>query len=155
MRRRGARTILDADGEALKVGIQGHPDFIKPNIHELGRLVGRELTDLEDIVESAEEVRVQGVGTVLVSWGAKGMVLIGEGERYMAVPPRVQAVNTVGVGDSAVAGFIYGLANGLETKECLRFAAAAGTATTLKRGTARAGREDVMAMVPRVGLKEL
>jgi 6-phosphofructokinase 2 len=150
-----AVTVLDADGEAPRVGIRGGPDYIKPNVHELGRLVGRELTRLEDIIESAEAVRRQGVGAVLASWGAHGIVLVGEGVRYLAVPPRVQAVNRVGVGDSSVAGFIYGLATGLDLGDCLTYAAAAGTATTLKPGTARVGREDVMAMVPRIGLKEL
>lgn len=154
-KKKGARTVLDADGEALKVGIQGKPDYIKPNIHELGRLVGRELTGVEDIVEGAESVRRQGVGTVLASWGANGMVMVGEQVRYLAVPPKVKAVNTVGVGDSTVAGFIYGLATGLDPVGCLVFAVGAGTATTLKPGTARAGREDILAMVPRVGVKDL
>jgi 6-phosphofructokinase 2 len=155
LRKKGILTILDADGEALRVGIQGNPDYIKPNIHELGRLVRRELTNIEEVMESAEEVRRLGVGTVLVSWGAKGMVLVGEEGSYLAVPPKVEAVNTVGVGDSAVAGFIYGLTIGLDLKGCLTFATAAGTATVLKPGTARAGREDVLAMVPRIGLKEI
>lgn len=155
MKVRGVPTLLDADGEALRVGIQGRPDYIKPNIHELSRLVGREISDVDDLIEAAESIRRRGVGTVLVSWGARGMVLVGEENRYMAVPPKVDVVNTVGVGDSAVAGFIYGLATGLDLKDCLTLATAAGTATTLKPGTARANREDVLAMVPRIGSTDL
>ena len=155
MKKRGVTTLLDADGQALRVGIQGGPDYIKPNAHELSELVGRELNELEDIIEAAEGVRSQGVGTVLVSRGAEGMVLVGEGHRYLTTPPQIQAVNTVGVGDSSVAGFIYGLATGLSLKDCVIYATAAGTATALKPGTARANRRDIMELVPRVRFEDI
>ena len=155
MKRKGAMTILDADGENLRSGIQAGPDYIKPNRHEMSELVGRELNGLEEIVQAAEEVRSQGVGTVLVSMGADGMVAVGDGKRYLATPPKVETVNNVGLGDSAVAGFMYGLANRFELKDCLVHGTAAGTATAMKPGTARANREDVMAMVPRIGLRDL
>ncbi len=142
MKKRGMVTLLDADGDALRLGIQGGPTYIKPNRHELSQLVGRELTGLADILDAAEGVRSQGVETVLVSMGADGIVLVGEDRRYLAIPPKVDAVNTVGLGDSAVAGFVYGIATGLEPKECLIYATAAGTATALKPGTARANKKD-------------
>ncbi len=154
-RERGVPTLLDADGDALKAGIEGSPDFIKPNLHELSELMGRALTGTSAIVEAAEEVRERGVSTVLTSLGAQGMLLVGDGVRYRAIPPQVDAVNLVGVGDSAVAGFIYGLTTGQDLGRCLICAVAAGTATALKPGTARASREDVMEMIPRVRLEDL
>lgn len=155
MKRKGATTILDADGENLRCGIKACPDYIKPNRHEISELVGRRLTSLEDFIQAAEEVRSQGVRTVLVSMGADGMIAVGEGKRYLATPPKVETVNNVGLGDSAVAGFIYGLANRFELKDCLVHGTAAGTATAMKPGTARASKEDVMAMVPRIELRDL
>jgi len=155
MKRKGVPTLLDADGEALKVGIEAGPDYIKPNRRELAGLVGRELGSVEDVLEAAEEARDMGASTALVSMGPDGIVLVGEGKRYWAIPPKVDAVNSVGVGDSSVAGFIYGLANGMGERECLVHAAAAGTATALKPGTARAGKRDVMDMVPRVELRDI
>lgn len=155
MKEKGTVTLLDADGDALKVGIEASPDYIKPNKRELGGLVGRELQDIEDVLNAAEEARELGASTVLVSMGADGIMLVGEGKRYWAVPPKVKAVNSVGVGDSAVAGFIYGLAKGLEEQGCLVHAAAAGTATALKPGTARAGKKDVLDMVPRIELRDI
>ncbi len=113
---KGVSTLLDADGDALRTGIEGGPDYIKPNLHELSQLVGRELSGIDDITEAAEWVRSKGVGTVLVSMGADGILLVGENKRYWAVPPKIEAVNTVGVGDSSVAGFVYGLATGLDLR---------------------------------------
>jgi 6-phosphofructokinase 2 len=117
--------------------------------------VGRELFGLDDIIEAAEGVRSQGVDTVLVSMGGDGIVLVGEDRRYLATPPKVDVVNTVGVGDSAVAGFVYGLAAGLAPKECLISATAAGTATALAPGTARANKKDILEMLPRITFKDL
>jgi 6-phosphofructokinase 2 len=155
MRRKGAATLLDADGENLRCGIRACPDYIKPNRHEISELVGRKLNSLEDFIQAAEEVRSQGVGTVLVSMGADGMMAVADGKRYLAIPPKVETVNNVGLGDSAVAGFIYGLANRFDLKDCLVHGTAAGTATAMKPGTARASKEDVMAMVPRIKFRDL
>ncbi len=155
LKQRGVTTLLDADGDALRIGIEGGPDYIKPNIHELSELVGRDLAGIEDIQRAAEEVRGHGVGTVLTSMGPQGIVMVGEGEPSWAIPPKIKAVNTVGVGDSAVAGFIYGLASGLDLRRSLVYATAAGTATTLKPGTARCTKEDVMEMLPRIRFEKL
>ena len=153
---KGVSTLLDADGDALRTGIEGGPDYIKPNLHELSQLVGRELSGIDDITEAAEWVRSKGVGTVLVSMGADGVILlVGENKRYRAVPPKIEAVNTVGVGDSSVAGFVYGLATGLDLEGSSRFATAAGTATALKPGTSCGNKEDIMAMLPQIVMKDL
>ena len=133
---RGATVVLDTDGDALKVGIDGHPDVIKPNIHELSRLKGMELKEMDGIIKAAKSIREQGIKIVLVSMGARGILLASEKEVYVASPPEVKVQNTIGAGDSAVAGFIYGLTQGKELKDALTFAVAAGTATTLKSGTA-------------------
>jgi 6-phosphofructokinase 2 len=108
-RNKGARVILDTDGDALKVGVQGLPEVVKPNIHELSRLVGTELKEIDAITRAALNVHKQGVKIVLVSMGAKGILLVSKSQRYLVSPPKVKVKNTIGAGDSAVAGFIYGL----------------------------------------------
>jgi 6-phosphofructokinase 2 len=155
LRKRGAVTLLDADGDALRVGLEGGPDYIKPNVRELGQLVRRKLEAVEEVREAAREALDMGAGTVLASMGARGMLLVGRNESYRAVPPRVEAVNTVGVGDSAVAGFIYGLAAGMDLPQCLAYATAAGTSTALRTGTARSTKEDILQMVPRIKLESM
>ena len=150
-----ARVVLDVDGSGLISGIKAHPNIIKPNIHELSELVGHVLKEMNEIVEAAREINRNGVEVVLVSMGAKGILLVAKGEEYIAVPPEVKVENTIGAGDSAVAGFVYGLVNGKDLKDSLVFAAAAGTATTLRLGTALSQKEDFLNLVPQVKLTVL
>lgn len=146
----GGRVVLDTDGDALKVGIDGFPDVIKPNIHELSRLAGMELKERNEIIHAAQKIHEKGVGIVLVSMGAGGILLISETDQYVASPPDVKVKNTIGAGDSAVAGFVHGLTGGRSLKEALIYAVAAGTATTLRPGTALCRKEDFLKLVPRI-----
>jgi len=150
---RGAMVILDTDGDALRVGINGLPDVIKPNIHELSRLVGRKLHKKDEILSAANDLRNKGIGMVLVSMGADGILLVGEKEQYLAAPPKVKVENTIGAGDSAIAGFVYGLSRGETVKDALTYAVAAGTATTLKPGTALCHKEDFLKLVPQISVQ--
>lgn len=151
----GGRVVLDTDGDALKVGIDGFPDVIKPNIHELSRLVSMELKEINEIIHAAQKIHGKGVGIVLVSMGAKGILLISETDQYVASPPDVKVKNTIGAGDSAVAGFVYGLTGGRSLKDALIYAVAAGTATTLRPGTALCRKEDFLKLVPQIKMHTL
>lgn len=150
-----AKVVLDVDGRALKVGIQAHPDIIKPNIHELSELVGRELSEMEEIRAAAREINQSGVGIVLVSMGARGILMVKDGLECLAIPPNVQVRNTIGAGDSSVAGFIFGLINGKDPNRSLMYAVTAGTATTMSQGTALCKEEDFKSVLPQVRLEVL
>jgi 6-phosphofructokinase 2 len=150
-----AKVVLDVDGEALLQGIKALPNVIKPNIHELSELAGRELNGLDDVVSAARSINQQGVEIVLVSMGAKGILLVSDGQQYLAVPPNVNVESTIGAGDSSVAGFIFGLVQGKDLKQCLIYAVAAGTATTLRQGTALCQKDDFERIVPQVLLTDL
>lgn len=149
------KVVLDVDGEALRQGIKALPNIIKPNIHELSELAGRELKDLDDVVSAARSINQQGVEIVLVSMGAKGILLVTDGQQYLAAPPDVKVESTIGAGDSSVAGFIFGLVQGKDLKQCLIYAVAAGTATTLRQGTALCQKDDFERIVPQVFLTDL
>lgn len=149
---KGSKIVLDTDGNALKTCIQISPDIIKPNIHELSRLSGMELKNIRKITNTAQTICDQGTGIVLVSMGARGILLVGENEQYLAVPPQVNVVNTVGAGDSAVAGFVYGTSTGKTLPESLVCAVAAGTATTLRPGPALCRKDDFLDLIPHVKL---
>jgi len=151
-KRKGSKIVLDTDGDALKTSIQMFPDVIKPNVHELSRLSGMELKDINIIINTAHTICDQGTGIVLVSMGASGILLVGKKERYLAVPPKVKALNTIGAGDSAVAGFIFGTVTGKTLQEALVCAVAAGTATTLRPGPALCTKDDFLELVPQVKL---
>jgi len=150
-----ARVVLDVDGHALSAGIKARPNIIKPNIHELSELVGRELSKMDDVVAAAREINQGGVEIVLVSMGARGILLVSNGEEYVAEPPEAKVENTIGAGDSSVAGFIFGLITGKDLKESLIYAAAAGTATTMRQGTALSRKEDFLKLIPQVRLNIL
>ena len=156
VKRKGTMSVLlDTDGDALKVGIQGFPSVIKPNLRELGRLVNSELKEMRDILVTARRIHEQGVAIVLVSMGAQGILLVEEKHCYLAAPPSVKVVNTIGAGDSAVAGFVYGLVRGETPRQALVYAVAAGTATTLRPGSALCVKDDFLALVPRVEVHEM
>jgi 6-phosphofructokinase 2 len=141
-KQKGATVVLDTDGEALKAGIRGNPDIIKPNLHELERLVDRALETNDEILRAAREVQNWGIQTVLVSMGSKGMLMVAGEVAMRAVPPKVEIVNTIGAGDSSVAGFVYGLVKNFQPGKSLACAIAAGAATVMRPGTALCTAED-------------
>ena len=149
-KKKGSKIILDTDGEALKTGITISPDVIKPNIHELGHISGSELNDLHEIIHAAQTVCDQGTATVLVSMGARGILMVTKEEKCLAIPPELKVVNTIGAGDSSVAGFVFGTVTGKTIKESLICAVAAGTATTLRPGPALCTKDDFDKLIPQV-----
>lgn len=152
LKQRGCTVFLDADGEPLREGLRGNPDAIKPNVRELGGLVDRKLMNLEEIRHAAREARAMGAGNVLVSMGPAGMYLLWGSREAVAIPPPVKAGNTVGAGDSAVAGFVGALTKGLGPEQALVQAVAAGSATVARPTPSFAEREEVEALVPHVRL---
>ena len=149
-REKGALVALDADGDPFKAGLESVPDFIKPNRHEIGRLVGRKLNDEGEIMDAAISIHETGVGYVLVSLGSKGMLLVSREARLKGIPPEVETKSTVGAGDSSLAGFIHAHSQGKTMAECLRLACAAGAATATSPGTALCTREKVEELLPQV-----
>lgn len=149
---RGARAVLDADGPCLKAGLRAKPFAIKPNVNELRRLTRKALTSEADILRAAEQVHQAGVEVVMVSRGAKGVVLVSHQERYRATPPAVTVRSTVGAGDSTVAGFVFTHAAGKGLEECVRVATAAGTAATLAPGNQLCRVEDVRRLISKINV---
>lgn len=106
---RGILTVVDATGNLLLDTLSHHPFLIKPNNHELGALFGVELSDREAVVPYAQELQTRGARNVLVSMGGAGAVLVAEdGQVYTSKAPEGTLVNSVGAGDSMVAGFLAG-----------------------------------------------
>lgn len=155
VRKKGAFVALDADGDVMRQGIEAGPSIIKPNIHELGRLMGREITNIEGALEAADELKKKEIDIVLVSMGGKGALLVSDSARLLAVPPKITMGSTVGAGDSLLAAFVLGHFQGRRLSECLRFGVAAGAASSMTPGTELCRREDVEALMPKVDVKEV
>lgn len=133
--RYGVKTILDADGEALRLGITASPYALKPNIHELEALVGQTLEQERDIVNAAKGLLGDGIQCVIVSMGAKGSILVSGNEAIRARPFPIVPLSTVGAGDSMVAALAFCLLEGKTLEETARWTTAAGSITASKPGT--------------------
>ncbi len=101
--------IVDATRDLLVKVLPHHPFLIKPNNHELGEIFGVELTDKEEVFTYAAKLQEMGARNVLVSMAGDGALLLTEdGQRFDSKPPVGKVKNSVGAGDSMVAGFIAG-----------------------------------------------
>ena len=106
---RGVDIAVDAERDLLVNVLQYHPFVIKPNNHELGAIFGVELNKREEVVPYAKKLQEKGARNVLVSMAGEGAVFVSEtGEVVMSEAPKGTVVNSVGAGDSMVAGFIAG-----------------------------------------------
>ena len=124
LKARGVGVALDTSGEALRRALPAAPDLIKPNVHELSALVGRELPDEAAILAAAREVVAGGIPLVVVSCGADGAYFVDAGETVVARPPRIAVRSTVGAGDAMVAGVVAARLQGRPLAECARLATA-------------------------------
>lgn len=147
---KGVKTILDADGLALEEGIKGIPFAIKPNIHELEKLLGKELSNNHDIVMAGKTLINEGISLVIVSMGEKGSIILDNKEVYQVTPFSITPQSTVGAGDSMVAALAYSLMNGYSLEEIARWTAAAGTITASKSGTQVCTLEEVKGLLKEV-----
>ena len=132
---RGIRFAVDAEGELLTDTLSYAPFLVKPNRAELEGIAGADLTTDAALKDAAASLRERGARNVLVSLGGDGALLLDEsGEYHRAYAPAIQAVNTVGAGDSMVAGFLAGIDRGYGY--ALRLGIAAGSATASGEGLA-------------------
>lgn len=139
----GCRTLLDADGEPLRLGLEAHPDLVKPNSKEAERLIGWEIKTDDDAVRAARQVRGLGADTVILSRGEDGAVLISEEGAWLGRSPKVEANSTIGSGDSMLGAYLWGIEDGLSQKEAFRWGLAAGAATALTNGSEIARRATI------------
>ncbi len=151
----GVKTILDCSGESLLEGIKARPYLIKPNVHELEKLLGRELTDEGAILKAAFELLDEGIELVVISRGKEGLIAASKEQVIKAVPPSVRIKSTVGAGDCTVAGLAIKLSQGESLMEACRLAAAMGTAAVLTPGTALCVQRDVNRLLPKIQVREL
>lgn len=129
--------IVDATKDLLLNVLRYHPFLIKPNNHELGEMFEKELHGEDEIIFYARKLQEQGARNVLVSMAKHGAILVTEkGEVHKLGVPKGVVKNSVGAGDSMVAGFIAGYLKTRDYKEALKLGTAAGSATAFSSGLA-------------------
>ena len=133
----GVLLVVDATRDLLKNVLTYQPFLIKPNHHELGELFGVTLSTQEEVIPYAKKLKEQGAGNVLVSMGGLGAVLVDEqGGVHKGDAPKGTVVNSVGAGDSMVAGFLAGWLEKNDYEYAFRLGLAAGSASAFSENLA-------------------
>ncbi|ARH74152.1 TPA: 1-phosphofructokinase [Staphylococcus aureus] len=125
----GAKLVVDAEKELAESVLSYHPLFIKPNKDELEVMFNTTVNSDEDVIKYGRLLVDKGAQSVIVSLGGDGAIYIDKEISIKAVNPQGKVVNTVGSGDSTVAGMAAGIASGLTIEKAFQQAVACGTAT--------------------------
>jgi 1-phosphofructokinase family hexose kinase len=137
-RKRGVKTLLDADGEALSQGVEAGPTVVTPNQQEAERLLNTVLLTRSHSLAAARKIQSMGAESVVLSLGSRGAIgsasVNGTARMWEAIPPRVDAISPIGAGDALAAAFTWSLANGDEFPEALRWGVAEGSASATLPG---------------------
>jgi 6-phosphofructokinase 2 len=152
----GARFVLDTSGAALKAAITAPIHLIKPNLRELRELTGAPLTDRPSMIEACRSLIAQShVRQVALSLGAEGALLVTAKTAWWVGALPINAVSTVGAGDSFLGAMVWALAGGSPIEEAFRWAAAAGSAALLAAGTELCRPADVRRLLVEVTMTPL
>ncbi|MEA4969740.1 MAG: 1-phosphofructokinase [Candidatus Pelethousia sp.] len=152
---RGVRVAADMDGALLKAMAKSKPFLIKPNAQEMAELCGLADTRLETLAAAAGRLVDGGIAMVAVSMGAKGAIFADEAGMLFAEAPKVEAVSTVGAGDTLIAGLLLSKERGLGKEEAVRFAMAAAAAKVTRPGSSPPTRAQAEAYVSGVKITRL
>ena len=134
---RGVRFIVDTTGESLLKVLSYKPFLIKPNHHELAELFNVKINSREEIVEYAKKLQEMGAENVLISMAGDGAILVkSNGEVVFSEVPKGELKNSVGAGDSMVAGFIAGFIKDEKLEDGFIMGVATGSASAFSEGLA-------------------
>ena len=151
---RDIKVIVDATKNLLLNVLKYKPFLIKPNNHELAEMFNVELNSTEDVVFYARKLKEMGAQNVLISMGKDGALLVTENDEVFASSvAKGEVVNSVGAGDSMVAGFIAGYLKSNSYEEALRLGAASGGATAFSSDLAT--REFIDKLVDEIKIEKI
>ena len=158
LHRRGVQTVLDTEGEPLRLGTEAEPFLVSPNQREAESLVGHEFHDEEDFMGALDAIADFGARNVVITHEAGCHALLREerkARRFRVEAPRLEAVSVVGAGDVLLAGLLAARLDGRTAEEALQQAVAAGAASTLEVGAGRFNAREASRLAPGVALEEL
>lgn len=130
LKEKNLKIVVDATRDLLVNVLKYHPFLIKPNNHELGEIFGVTLSKKEEVIPYAKKIQEMGARNVLISMAGEGAVLVTEtGEIYESNPPKGKVKNSVGAGDSMVAGFLAGYLHSGNYEEAFYMGVCTGSAS--------------------------
>ena len=151
---RDIKVIVDATKNLLLNVLKYKPFLIKPNNHELAEMFNVELNSTDDVVFYARKLKEMGAQNVLISMGKDGALLVTENDEVFASSvAKGEVVNSVGAGDSMVAGFVAGYLKSNSYEEALRLGAASGGATAFSSDLAT--REFIDKLVQEIKIQKI
>ena len=153
-REQNVPVLLDTSGDLLREGVKALPTLIKPNEDEISALTGCDPANREETVQALRKLVGQGIRYAVLSLGAEGAILVSGEGILRGRPPRIVPKNTVGCGDSMLAGFAVGIARGLPVRECFRTALAVSAASAMNLLTGDFDEADYRDILPRVEIRE-
>lgn len=127
--------VLDTRGNLIQENMHNNL-FIKPNIHELREMFGEKLETKEEIVNKCKYFLDKGIKNVILSRGGEGALLVNKDFALEASVPKGKLINSIGAGDSMVAGFVAGYTKGMSIEDSFKLAVASGSATAYSYGLA-------------------
>ena len=149
------QTLVDADGDELLQAIEARPTIVTPNQQEAERLLNRALLSRSHFIDAVERIQALGAEQVLLSLGSRGAMGMIEHRIYEAVPPRIDAVCPIGAGDAMAAAFVWARSRQKEFWEAMRWAVAAGTASTQLPGLTFANMEQTRAIYKKTEVRPI
>lgn len=136
IRSKGAQFVIDTTGESLRKTLEQKPLVVKPNNHELAELFGVKFDGIADIVKYGRKLLDMGAQNVLVSMAGDGGLMITKDGVWRSLAPKGTVVNSVGAGDSMLAGFVGTYANTKDPIEAFHYGLASGSATAFSEDLA-------------------
>jgi len=152
---KGAKIVIDSKSFGLTDLIEAKPWLIKPNQEEISEYLGREIETFEEVFRVAQSLYEQGIANVMISLGEQGALLVCEEGGFIATPPAIDAVSTIGAGDSSIGGFLAEAVKGASGEQMLRGAVSYGTAACMTEGTQPPRAEDVKAVCERITVRRI
>ncbi|MDG5816744.1 1-phosphofructokinase family hexose kinase [Chitinispirillales bacterium ANBcel5] len=141
---KGVRCIVDTSGAPLKKVVESNVFLLKPNLKELTEIYGRNIYREEEQLLAAKSLVDKGmIENVVLSLGADGALLVNKDTHIRSQSPKVEVVSRVGAGDSMTAGIVYGLSEGYNIENAIKYGIAAGAATVMTPGTELCRGEDI------------
>lgn len=154
--KKGAKVLLDADGELFRKGLEQKPDMIKPNQWEIEELQGfsHGVSDKE-LINVAEKMQKDGIDTVVISLGKNGALFVLENYVAKGMPLKVDVHSTVGAGDAMVAAMAYSFEKKMEPRETARLCMAVSAGAVMTVGTKPPEKQLVKQLMKQVILEEV
>lgn len=151
----GKTVLLDSSGDTLKNGITAGPTLVKPNQDEIEQLFDTTITSFKEVIHYAKKIHDMGVDYVVISLGKDGALLVCEEGVFKGTPPQIEAINTVGCGDSMLGAFAVAFERKYTAGRALKYAIAVSAANAASPNTGKFEYEECERLFEQVTIEKL